>query len=74
MSTGDAHLHGARRENDCAPGRASSIPAGDSTAKVKRPVSARRLEANRRNALKSTGPRTAAGKARSARNSRKHGY
>jgi hypothetical protein len=35
--------------------------------------SLRRIEANRRNALKSTGPRTAAGKRRSRRNSIRHG-
>jgi hypothetical protein len=32
----------------------------------------KQIEANRRNAQKSTGPRTAAGKARARRNSRKH--
>ena len=31
------------------------------------------IEANRRNALKSTGPRTSAGKAASSRNARTHG-
>jgi hypothetical protein len=36
-------------------------------------VSARKRAANRRNARRSTGPRTAAGKARSARNGRRHG-
>ena len=36
-------------------------------------VSARKLAANRANALKSTGPRTAAGKARAAQNARRHG-
>lgn len=36
-------------------------------------VSQRRIEANRRNALRSTGPRTAAGKARSSRNRTTHG-
>jgi hypothetical protein len=35
--------------------------------------SLRQIEANRRNALKSTGPRTAAGKQRSRRNSVRHG-
>jgi hypothetical protein len=36
-------------------------------------VSKRKRAANRRNARRSTGPRTAAGKARSARNARRHG-
>ena len=36
-------------------------------------ASAAQIAANRRNALRSTGPRTAAGKARSRRNAHKHG-
>ena len=36
-------------------------------------ASAAQIAANRRNALRSTGPRTAAGKARSCLNARKHG-
>jgi hypothetical protein len=36
-------------------------------------ISAARREANRANALASTGPRTSAGKAISARNARRHG-
>jgi hypothetical protein len=36
-------------------------------------TSARKLWSNRRNALRSTGPRTGAGKARAARNARRHG-
>jgi hypothetical protein len=36
-------------------------------------ISARKLYANRRNALASTGPRTSAGKARVAQNARRHG-
>ena len=40
---------------------------------VKPPSTARRIEANRRNARRSTGPRTAEGKARVSRNALKHG-
>ena len=36
--------------------------------------SLRKIEANRRNAEKSTGPRSEVGKARSAQNARQHGY
>jgi hypothetical protein len=36
-------------------------------------TSAKKIEANRRNALRSTGPRTAAGKARSRQNATRHG-
>jgi hypothetical protein len=39
-----------------------------------KPVSARRLAANRENAARSTGPRSPEGKARAAQNSRKHGF
>jgi hypothetical protein len=37
-------------------------------------TSLRKIYSNRRNARRSTGPKTAAGKARSARNGRRHGF
>jgi hypothetical protein len=43
-------------------------------ASGKRSVSRRKLEANRRNSRKSTGPRTSAGKKRVSRNATKHGF
>lgn len=47
---------------------------GDEKSQSEKPsVSNRKIEANRRNALKSTGPRTPQGKAYSRRNSLKHG-
>ena len=40
----------------------------------KKPISDKKLAANRANAAQSTGPRFPEGKARSAQNSRKHGF
>ena len=41
---------------------------------MSRKISQKRIEANRRNAMKSTGPRTIDGKAKSAHNSTTHGF
>src|ERR1700738_3796117 len=43
-------------------------------SKSRKPVSEKQFAANRANASHSTGPRTPDGKARSAQNSRKHGF
>ena len=40
---------------------------------IKHPISERKVQANRANAKRSTGPRTEAGKAASRRNALKHG-
>ena len=47
--------------------------AGNSRRRRRRRISPGKRAANRRNARRSTGPRTAAGKARSAQNARRHG-
>ena len=51
----------------------SKQPAPENSAR-KRPVSERRIKANRRNAIRSTGPKTARGKRVVARNAIKHGF
>jgi hypothetical protein len=51
----------------------STQPSPQNSAR-KRPVSERRIQANRRNALRSTGPKTARGKRTVARNAIKHGF
>jgi hypothetical protein len=51
----------------------STQPSPESSGR-KRPVSERRIQANRRNARRSTGPTTARGKRTVARNAIKHGF
>lgn len=61
---------------DAAPVEAAAAGADEAAAGTRRrrkPASGRQREANQRNARKSTGPRSAAGKARSARNAVQHG-
>jgi hypothetical protein len=53
---------------------APSSPTGPIPDFGKPPVSPKKLEANRMNAQKSTGPRTEEGKAKAAANSYKHGF
>ncbi len=72
------------------PGTSDGLPASDNShepnkqsggwngdvaeASGKSLVSTRKVEANRRNSRKSTGPKTAAGKKRVSRNSTRHGF
>jgi hypothetical protein len=55
------------------PSQRPSTPSSQEKSARKRPVSERRIQANRRNALRSTGPKTARGKRTIARNAIKHG-
>lgn len=50
-----------------------TLQTDDKNRAEKRSISTRKIEANRRNALKSTGPKSLRGKANSARNAIKHG-
>jgi hypothetical protein len=61
------------RGTGASPVQKNSPPHGRGTRATRKPVSPRRLAANRANARKSTGPRSAAGKRRVARNALKHG-
>src|SRR5438067_2462412 len=60
----------ARRAGACTCTRATPLLANHTRWDL---ITARKLHANRANARKSTGPRTAEGKARSARNAHRHG-
>ena len=55
------------------PSRNPLPPQSSENSARKRPVSERRIQANRRNALRSTGPKTARGKRTVARNAIKYG-
>jgi hypothetical protein len=56
------------------PSNDSAIPQPPESSCRKRPVSERRVQANRKNALRSTGPKTERGKCIVARNAVKHGF
>ncbi|MEA2736690.1 MAG: hypothetical protein QOE14_3141, partial [Humisphaera sp.] len=73
FQTSDSTAADAARDADTRADASAAAPrAGDADA-ANPPLSRRRLRANRRNAKKSTGPRTAEGKRRAARNSISHG-
>ncbi|MGH9453738.1 MAG: hypothetical protein ACRD2O_07185 [Terriglobia bacterium] len=67
------HCPPAREKDDYHPQAGELQPAQPGSKPgipmLSRPLSPKRIAANRHNSLKSTGPRTLAGKARSARNS-----
>ena len=56
------------------PSQDFSTPPSPENSARKRSVSERRIQANQRNALRSTGPRTARGKRNVSRNAIKHGF
>jgi hypothetical protein len=66
--------HHADDNDETARKAASSSPIGPSPDACKAPVSPKKLETNRKNAQKSTGPRTEEGKAKAAANGYKHGF
>jgi len=56
------------------PSQNFSIPPSQEHSARKQPVSERRIQANRRNALRSTGPKTVRGKRTVSHNAIKHGF
>lgn len=68
VNLGSELEHTTHASNVEASMQVNKIPSG------KQPLSARKLEANRRNALRSTDPKTLDGKRHSSRNSLKHGF
>src|SRR4029077_8879388 len=66
-------LYLTRSTSDSIPPPCYSFGRG-TMSKSKKPVSEKQLAANRANAAHSTGPCTPEGKARSAQNSRQHGF
>src|SRR5207302_11160069 len=56
------------------PSQKVPIPPSSANSPGKQPASEARIHANRRNALRSTGPKTARGKRTVARNAIKHGF
>jgi hypothetical protein len=76
--TGAATARSSRREKLCMSleerSKNSSAQPSPASPSHKRPASERRIQANRRNALRSTGPKTERGKRTVARNAIKHGF
>jgi len=62
-----------RDADDFAPKRSELEQQRKVVLSMRRPISERKLQANRANAKRSTGPRTEAGKAASRKNALKHG-
>src|SRR5689334_21545638 len=73
MAASRSRRHRSSRSDFTSPAADSPWPHPERPERPKRPCSQRKIEANRANAKKSTGPRTAAGKARSRLNAFVHG-
>jgi hypothetical protein len=70
----DKQVHGRRQESQAERSGISERPEVAPGTNRTTTSSARKIEANRRNALKSTGPRTRSGKKRVSRNATRHGF
>jgi hypothetical protein len=74
MNSDEQGPHGQEQQSQAEHSAVSAGPAVAVHAKGKTIASPRKIEANRRNALKSTGPRTPNGKKRVSRNATRHGF
>ena len=74
MNSHEQGPHGHEQQSQAEHSAVSAGPAVADHARGKTIASPRKIEANRHNALKSTGPRTPSGKTRVSRNATRHGF
>jgi hypothetical protein len=74
MNSPEQGPHGQEQQSQAEPLAVSAGSAVADPPRGKAIASPRKIEANRRNALKSTGPRTPNGKKRVSRNATRHGF
>ena len=74
MNSDEQGPHGQEQQSQAEYSAVSAGPAVADHESGKTIASPRKIEANRRNALKSTGPRTPSGKKRVSRNATRHGF
>jgi hypothetical protein len=74
MNSDGERLLGQQQESQAGHSATSGRRKAADNAKEKATTSPKKIDANRRNALKSTGPRTPNGKKRVSRNATRHGF
>jgi hypothetical protein len=74
MNSDGERLPGQQQESQAGHSATSGRRKAADDAKEKATTSPKKIDANRRNALKSTGPKTPSGKKRVSRNATRHGF